>query len=280
MSVEIFYFTGTGNSLFIARELSKILKDSKITSITKCLNSNQFVSKADSVGFIFPVHGLTIPIPVKMFFNKLKLENVTYTFAVPTRGGTVFRGTNLIQKSLLHQNIKLNSIFLFTMHNNDPKLSFFEIPTKEEIAQTKTITLNQILSIKDIIENKIDHYEEDEGVTFSKYKLLNSILERLIPFMTHNISPNIKKYFYHDNKCIGCKICEKICPSNKIIMQNNKPIWKNEITCFLCYGCLNSCPKESIQIYSKWWMKSYTGSKGRYAHPLVSLNEILNQKET
>jgi len=280
MSVQLFYFTGTGNSLFVAKELSKNLKDVEITSIIKCLKSNNFISKADSVGFIFPIHGLTVPIPVKLFLNRLILENAVYTFAVATRGGTIFRGTELLQRALIKQNKKLNSLFLFTMHNNDPKLSFFELPTTEDIIRTRSKTIEKILSIKKYIENKIDSFEDDDGVTFSKNKNLNNILERLIPFMTHNISPKIKKYFYHDNKCIGCKICENVCPSNKIVMKDSKPKWKNEVTCYLCYGCLNSCPKESIQIYSKWWMKSYTGIKGRYAHPFVTMKELLNQKET
>ncbi len=277
MSVQLFYFTGTGNSLFVAQELSKVLKDVEITSITKCLNSKLYISKADSVGFIFPIHGLTIPIPVKIFLNKLKLENATYIFAVPTRGGTIFRGTELIKKILNQQCKKLNSIFLFTIFNNDPKLSFFELPTKEEIISTKNTIIAKILTMKTIIEKKLDYFDYD-GVTFSKNKFLNNILEKLVPFMTHNISPKIKKYFYHDSKCIGCQTCEKICPSDKIVMQNNKPIWKKQTTCYLCYGCLNSCPKESVQIYSKWWMKSYTETKGRYAHPYVSIKEIITQK--
>ncbi|NLL07018.1 MAG: 4Fe-4S binding protein [Clostridiaceae bacterium] len=45
--------------------------------------------------------------------------------------------------------------------------------------------------------------------------------------------------FYATDKCTGCKICEKVCPTHTITVQG-KLIWKNE--CTQCFRCINTCP--------------------------------------
>lgn len=88
----------------------------------------------------------------------------------------------------------------------------------------------------------------------------------------------LNNYFYTDERCIGCGTCEKVCPSKKVKMINNKPVWQNNVKCHFCYACLHYCPKQSIQIKSTWYMKSYTQRKGRYPHPYATVDEIANQK--
>ncbi len=99
---------------------------------------------------------------------------------------------------------------------NDPKLKFFSIPTKGELDKFEINALQKLKNINNIILNK-DNYHDDKnsGVTFSRNRFLNFLLEQLIPFMTHVISPYVKKYFYADSKCTGCGTCEKVCPAQK-----------------------------------------------------------------
>lgn len=50
-----------------------------------------------------------------------------------------------------------------------------------------------------------------------------------------------------NKKCIGCKLCEKACPSNAIAVVSEKR--KAEIIaslCFQCANCCQVCPKEAI----------------------------------
>ncbi|MDA3846888.1 MAG: hypothetical protein PF505_10175, partial [Vallitaleaceae bacterium] len=73
-------------------------------------------------------------------------------------------------------------------------------------------------------------------------------------------------------------ICEKVCLSEKIRMDGDKPVWQNNTTCYLCYSCLNYCPVRAVQILSKVWMKSYTTKRGRYPHPFATVEDIARQK--
>jgi ferredoxin len=279
VSIDIYYFSGTGNSLYVARELKNLLPDVELIPIVGAIKSKNFVTKAKNVGFIFPCHGLTIPIPVRNFLKKINVVSSDYFFAIVTRGGTVFRGFHIIDNCLKKQGKSLNAAFTINMALNDPKLEYFTVPTKDELDVLEINAIRKLKLVKRVILSKYSYNGDNKsGVTFSNNIFLNYILERLVPFMTHFISPLIKKYFYADSKCTSCGICEKVCPAGKIKMDVNRPVWQQDIDCYLCYACLNYCPVEAVQIYSKIWMKSYTKEKGRYPHPYATVEDILKQK--
>lgn len=281
MTTDIYYFSGTGNSLFIARELQKHISDSKLIPIAAILKgaSKSMKTSADTIGFVFPCHGLTIPIPVKKFLKRLNLSPSKYIFAIVTRGGTVFHGFSAINKILNKQGRQLNASFIIDMWMNDPKLKFFSVPSVEELKDIELNVLVKINFTKNVITNQEEYHDDISGDTFSRFNSLNYILEKLVEFTVHYVAPKVKKYFYTDSKCTGCGICEKVCLSKKIIMVNNRPTWQKHIDCYYCYACLNYCPAESIQIYSKFYMKSYTKEKGRYPHPYARVRDMVNQRK-
>ena len=50
-----------------------------------------------------------------------------------------------------------------------------------------------------------------------------------------------------NERCVGCKLCEKTCPSNAVVVLSDKR--KAEIStplCFQCTNCLQVCPKGAI----------------------------------
>lgn len=66
MTTEIYYFSGTGNSLYVARELQKRIPDSTLVPIAALLNAcskvkvgederdKKIETTADTIGFVFP----------------------------------------------------------------------------------------------------------------------------------------------------------------------------------------------------------------------------------
>ena len=92
MNTEIYYFSGTGNSLFLAKEAQKRIPGSEILPIACLLKKDKITSQGKTIGIIFPVHALTIPMAVKKFLKKIDLSGAEYIFAVADRYGTVFHG--------------------------------------------------------------------------------------------------------------------------------------------------------------------------------------------
>lgn len=282
MDINIYYFSGTGNSLFVAKELTKRINNSNLIPIAKCLRDyqkyNHIEANTETIGFIFPCHGLTIPLPVRTFLKRINLANSKYIFAIATRGGSIFRGFTHINKILKKQNKRLNSSFIINMGMNDPKLKSFHIPSVEDLAIIEEKVLEKLSDIVNIIHQEEEFQDDVNGVTFSRFKFLNYILERLVPFALKKIAPKVRKYFYIDSNCTGCGICENVCPSQKIKILDNKPIWQRDVDCYFCYGCLNFCPNQAIQIHSQIYMKSFTKEKGRYPHPYANVKDMVNQK--
>ena len=284
MVINIYYFSGTGNSLYVARELKSRIPDLSLIPIAGLLNErfdkkdHKLKFTAETIGFIFPCHGLTLPIPVLKFLKSIDLSSAKYIFAIVTRGGSVFHGFSKIEKILNKQRKTLDASFIINMWMNDPKLKFFKEPTIEELRNIEANVQDKLNIIQDIITNQEQYHDDINGDTFSNSKSFNYILERLVTFAVHHIAPKVKDYFYTDTNCIGCGVCEKACLSKKIKLVNDKPVWQKDIDCYYCYTCLNYCPNQSIQIYSKFYMKSYTKERGRYTHPYARVKDMVNQK--
>ena len=64
MSAEIYYFSGTGNSLHIAKELEKRIPGANLIPMASLLKKDVIKTGSETVGFVFPVHVMSVPIPV------------------------------------------------------------------------------------------------------------------------------------------------------------------------------------------------------------------------
>ena len=284
MSTEIYYFSGTGNSLFVARELQKRIPDSSLMPIISFLHKDVIQTSGKSIGFVFPVHALTIPIAVKRFVEKANMQSAEFIFAIATRYGTVFRGFEKIDQLLKKKNKHLNSQFILNMcHSEGPRsLAGYEIPSESDIVQLENVVLEKLDVIKNVISTKKFCHEKDKEyfVKSATNPVLGYLIEKMVLFAMSKVEYlGGVNYFCYDNKCTGCGICEKVCLSKKIKLVDRKPIWQKNVVCYMCFACLNYCPKESVQINEIPLVKSYTKTNGRYSHPYANVNDISNQKE-
>lgn len=269
MQQQIYYFSGSGNSLYIARELHKIFPDSNLIPMLSVINLNKIEVTGESVGFVFPIHAFTLPIPVKSFLEKATFISASYIFAVATRGGSpcnVFEDMN----SLLKKKGKaLDSHFFIDMPNNFTHVA--ETPTEEEIIKLNALALKKLETIKDIVSSKRRYQENKLNKSFFRKQILFPTLSVILQKTRYL---NTDKKFYVDNGCTGCGLCEKICLSNRIEIYSGKPHWKKDSSCIFCLACLNYCPHKAIEIRG-----SKSAVKGRYHHPDVTANDISKQKK-
>ena len=97
MSTDIYYFTGTGNSLAVARDIASRI-DGKLLSIPSLMDNEIVTTDAEAIGLVFPVHHKGIPLILKRFVGKIEnLEN-RYIFAIYTYGDTPGRGVRRLSQ--------------------------------------------------------------------------------------------------------------------------------------------------------------------------------------
>lgn len=272
MSAEIYYFSGTGNSFYLARELQKRIPQTKLIPIISLLNKENIKTGADTVGFVFPIHLAMAPRPVMEFLRKINLNSADYIFAAVTRIGTRHRAFKDIENILKKDGKSLDSFFNLNMASNDPKFKGFKAATEEEIADIELEVQNKLDYIQNIVINKEIVRQKDTEFTLSIPAF--PVLSPLLPFLNKMFDYD----FYADSKCTGCGTCEKVCLSGKIKMVDAKPVWQKDVKCFFCYACLNYCPEHAVQIRSTRTFKTYTAENERYSHPYATADDIAGQK--
>lgn len=280
MSTKIYYFSGTGNSLFIAKKLHEKLPDSELIPILKALNAPAKSITAEKVIFVFPVYAMTLPIPVRRFLSMYDFSNASYFSAIVTRLGLYFDDFKRIDRLIKPQ--KLNSHFIINMGNNDVKVKDYECPSIDRIKELETIALKELDRIEQVIRANEDSRDTDSNyllaLPFADFR--DKVVEWMVPkLMTFSTFIGGVNYFYTNSECNGCRICENVCLSGKISMNEGKPMWEKSTLCYMCYACINYCPRNAIEIESIPGVPSYTCENDRYCHPYANQSEIAQQKE-
>ncbi len=273
MSIEIYYFSGTGNSLHAAKELQKRLPEAKLISMVSLFDKDEVITKGETVGFVFPLYFTTIPAPVRRFFMKLNLKSAQYTFSVVTRIGTFSVANIGVKRILKKKGKRLDFQSHLNMASNSPTglkpgkgdKNWVNKITKKKVSQLESEVQSQLDMIYKIILAKEKYPKKTSPNPFL------SLLEQIMYLLTRNTKTQID--FYTDITCTSCGTCEKVCLSGKIKIHNNKPVWQKEARCYYCYACFNFCPTQSILVKNK-----YTQKDGRYYHPNVTANDIAAQK--
>ncbi|TFG15650.1 MAG: 4Fe-4S ferredoxin [Promethearchaeota archaeon] len=258
MDTSIYFFSGTGNSLKVAKELGSILNDCEIISMTKALQQNNLNTKAEQIGFIFPLYFLGAPSIVIDFMKKIKLENPKYLFAVITsHGGGAGAAIYQLNKLLKFNSTKLHAGFSIEMPGN--YIPMYDIVSEEK---QKLVFEKADEKIKEIAEIIIQNQGNRKRQIF---QFIGAFINKLY---TRNVNKSDKNFIVND-KCNSCEICEKVCPVKNIQIIDGKPQWQHK--CQRCLACIHFCPTEAIQ-YGKKTLK-----RNRYHHPDIKINEIINQ---
>jgi hypothetical protein len=108
MNNKIFYFTATGNSLEIARNIAKEIENCSIFPMTAWIPNKPVGGLGESVGFIFPVYYNGLPRIVKRFVENLTIAPATYCFAIANSGGTRANSLGMLDDILVAKGVRLS----------------------------------------------------------------------------------------------------------------------------------------------------------------------------
>jgi flavodoxin len=220
----IFYFSGTGNSLWVAKELAKFYND-KLISISEELKrpDNYFpysVAADEKIFFVFPVHSWGTDVLTFRFLKNFNLFNYQNqpVFMVCTCGDNCGYTSKIVKRLLRKKSITLTNAYSVQMPNNYVLMGGFEVDSKEVETQKLADAVKKLRSITDDIpvgKNR-DLYVQGKN-SFLKTYLIYPL------FRKHGIK---KILFYATDACISCGLCIKICPTKTIFWQDKKPKWE------------------------------------------------------
>ena len=254
--MKIFYFTGTGNSLQIARGIGA---DGELVSIPRFLReqsedtAGRIHISADAIGLVFPTYWLTVPTVVVEFLERTHLDT-DYLFAITTRGNT---------------SLTLKSELLSVVRKNGRHLSYFN----------KVNMPDNYIPMFDMVKTKAS-YNED-AISKSIERMASDIRSRkknvalpvglalLRPLARHYSVASMKDFssrFYVNDSCTSCGICSLVCSAQSIAFADVTPSFGK--SCNYCLACAHNCAANAIH------MKPEKNSE-RYLNPTVSTADII-----
>lgn len=257
MHTTIFYYTGTGNSLWVARELAEQLGETELVSIPKHLNGLETVH-SKTIGLVFPVHMWGVPAAIVRFVRTLSGLQPDYVFAVAINGGQVAATLMQLKKIMAENNLTLAAGFEVMMPSN--YTPFGGPGPKEE--QNRRFGLAQ-----EKIHHIVDRIKEKANLPVEKGPFWQGLLSATVYKLSFNRIPHMDGQFWADEKCNHCGICHKVCPAENITLQEGKPVWNHK--CEQCFACLQWCPQEAIQFGKN------TSQRARYHHPEILLKDVI-----
>lgn len=259
MRTTLFFFTGTGNSLFIAKSLAEGLGEVRMIPITGCPGDDPIFLGDEVIGVIYPTYFLDVPEVVKSFLLRLQVSPESYLFLFANYGAqlgnALHNGYQLLQnkgnrvKGLYHMALPDNSIIFPT----DPKTQL------EMLAAAKTILQGVLADIR--ILKEVPPPRQQLGSTVTG-KLMLAASRSLLGF---------DQIRFLRDRCNHCGTCSKVCSSCNIAMHPEGPMAGSH--CTMCFACIHHCPREAVR-YRR--MKEATNY--RYRHPEISVRELIEAR--
>ena len=194
--MKIFYFSGTGNTLYVAKEVAKNEENLELVSIKNCIG--KALAPTGAVGIAFPLYAFGLPKMVRKFLQEADFSKVDYFFALQTRSKSPGRAFADVQKL---SGRKLDASFVVNMPSG--YLPFGELESDEKREEILSKAAKKIAAIGEKVQGR------------ARQRVFEFCLIRLVALPIYWVwqrFSDLGKSYFADSKCTGCGICSKVCP--------------------------------------------------------------------
>lgn len=211
----VLYFTGTGNSRYLARRIAEGL-EMPLYDLNACIKAGDTapVQTGRDVVLATPTYAWRIPRVVSEWLDKTELTGAERIWFVMDCGSEIGNAAGYNRQLAAQKQLQYMGTAQIIMPEN--YIAMFNAPRKEFPPPR---------------ENLYDR------------------------FMSGPVNPVFYRFFVKaeafraTDACIGCGKCVELCPLNNIHLENGKPLWGKN--CTHCMACICYCPKEAIEYGKK-----------------------------
>ena len=229
-------------------------------SIPQLMRQETIIIDDDAVGIVCPVYAGEMPMMVRAFMGKAKI-NTNYFFFVYTFGMSC--GAAFAHAALAAQAAGLTLNYVNAVQMVDNYLPIFDmedqirtLPEKNVDGQLEKLCAEIAARQQRPVE--ITAKMRLQMAMFSN-RLAKSILKR-----------DTAQHYIVNDACIRCGICAKVCPANNITVTEEGVLFSD--ACEVCYACLHNCPRNAIHLRKE-------ANTVRFRNEHVTLQDIVNANE-
>ena len=236
----ILYFSGTGNSRYIAERIAVALGD-ELLSMNDHIKEGEPspVASDERLVIVTPTYAWRIPRIVRDWLLKTDFPNAKQAWFVMTCGSEI--GNAAQYNRALCQEKQLTYMGTAQIIMPENYIAMFNAPQAEEARQI-------VARAEPDIDRVISAIKTGQKFALPR----NNLYDR---FMSGPVNPIFYSFFVKANAftagdaCTGCGQCARLCPTNNIAIQNGKPVWGGD--CTHCMACICRCPVEAIEYGKK-----------------------------
>ena len=236
----IFYFSGTGNSNYVAKRIADALGD-EIVNLNDRIKAGDTspVETGERVIIVTPTYAWRIPRVVRDWLLKTELRGAKRVWFVMTCGSEIGNADKYNRELCAEKAISCMGTVQIVMPEN--YIAMFSAPQADEAREI-------VAKAEPSIDRAIAAIQSNQPFAPTR----NNLYDR---FMSGPVNPIFYKFFVKadaftvSDACIGCGQCVKRCPMNNITLKDSKPVWGKN--CTHCMACICYCPKEAIEYGKK-----------------------------
>ena len=246
----ILFFSGCGNSEFVARELAQRTGDRLLRINPREASPSLALQPDEALGVVCPVYAWAVPRVVSDYIERLHLEATPrYCYLACTCGDNVGQTPERFAKAMKRKGLTLDAAFSFVMPETYINLPGFHLDSAEGEAHKIAAVRERLPQVAARILNR----EQAVDVVRGKMPRFNSYVTNAL---FYGLLITDRKFSVSDS-CVSCGKCVEVCPLGNITMvgdlsdpaaslkQGLRPLWHG--TCTNCMACYHRCPANAIR---------------------------------
>lgn len=235
-TIDIYYFSGTGNTYLVAKEMAKAFGERGSQCRLQRMEASD-PAKADlthTIGLGFPIAAFTTYPLVWEFVDRMPQAKGTPVFAFATMAGLSLCALGPLKRILVKKGYAPIAAKQFKMPSN---LWIKKYNTKRTEKQVQKAMAQARKFAGQVVDGRSK---------WIKFPLVPNLLSPL--FMSKQVWRNTPGYVKLDaDKCTRCAQCLELCPVGAIQMNPDVRVTGK---CQFCMRCVSYCPQQALY-YSK-----------------------------
>lgn len=236
----ILYFSGTGNSRYVAKKLAEMTGHGLASLNEKIKQKDTRPLPADEgLVFVVPTYAWRLPRVVEHWILATEFIRAGLVWFVMTCGDEIGNAGKYNQHLCAEKDFSYMGTAQIVMPEN--YIAMFDTPEPEE---SKEI----IRSAGPAIEQAARFIKNKEAFPLPRVGFADRIKSGLVNPAFYPLFVKAGA-FTTDAECSGCGKCVQVCPLNNVTLVEERPVWGE--TCTHCMACIAYCPTGAIEYGKK-----------------------------
>ncbi len=236
----VLYFSGTGNSRYVAQRIASALGDS-LLCMNDLIRAQDFspVFSGQRLVIVTPTYAWRIPRLVRQWLLKMDFPEAEQVWFVMTCGSEIGAAAQYNQSLCQEKRLAYCGTAQIVMPEN--YIALFSVPQADEARKI-------VSRAEPCIDRAIACIRAGQALPSPRLRFYDRLMSGPVnPFFYAFIVKDTP--FIATDACVGCGRCAQLCPRRNITLADGRPVWHGD--CTHCMACICLCPHGAIEYGKK-----------------------------